>query len=177
MPGSAQPAAVVTRPPVAAVPALRGKVVALGIGNSLLSDDGVGVHAIRCLREAVPEPGIEWVDAGTLNFTLLPYLDGARALVVVDAAELGEPPGTVRVWLGDEMDRVVNAGRRNSVHEAGLADLLAMARLNDCLPAHRALVTVQPQRIDWGDSLSPAVTRALPQVCESTRLLAQRWNE
>lgn len=175
MPGSAQPAALTARPP--ALPAPRGKVVVLGIGNSLLADDGVGVHAIRCLRDAVAEPDIEWVDAGTLNFTLLEYLDRARALVVVDAAELGEPPGTVRVWFGEEMDRVVGGRRHSSVHEAGLADLLGMARLKDCLPAHRALITVQPQRVDWGESLSPPVARALAGICERARLLAQRWAE
>ena len=177
MPGSVQPAALPAPRHLAALAAPRGKVVVLGIGNSLLADDGVGVHAIRCLRDAVEEPDIEWVDAGTLNFTLLHYLEGARALVVVDAAEIGAPPGTVRTWFGDDMDRVVGAGRRNSVHEAGLADLLAMAQLKDCLPRHRALIAVQPQHIDWGESLSPPVASALPGICERARLLAQRWAE
>lgn len=177
MPDSAQPAVMTARPAAALVPVPQRRVVVLGIGNSLLADDGVGVHAINCLRESVPEPDIEWIDAGTLNFTLLPYLEHARALVVIDAAELGEPPGTVRVYQGDEMDRMVGAGRRNSVHEAGLADLLGMARLQDCLPAHRALITVQPQRIDWGETLSPPVAAAMPGICERARLLAQRWAE
>jgi hydrogenase maturation protease len=176
MPDSAQPA-VMTARPAALVAMPPRRVVVLGIGNSLLADDGVGVHAIRCLREAVPEPDIEWLDAGTLNFTLLPYLENARALVVIDAADLGEPPGTVRTWQGEDMDRVVGAGRRNSVHQAGLADLLGMARLQDCLPAHRALITVQPQRVDWGEALSPPVAAALPGICERARLLAQRWAE
>lgn len=177
MPDSAQPAVMTARPAAALVPVPRSRVVVLGIGNSLLADDGVGVHAVRCLREAVPEPDIEWIDAGTLNFTLLPYLEHARALVVIDAAELGEQPGTVRTYQGDEMDRMVGAGRRNSVHQAGLADLLGMARLQDCLPAHRALITVQPQRIDWGEALSPPVAAAMPGICERARLLAQRWAE
>jgi len=169
--------AVSPGPPGAALAAARGKVVVLGIGNSLLADDGVGVHAVRCLRSVADAPDIDWLDAGTLNFSLLQYLDGARALVVVDAAQLGEPPGTVRVYFGDEMDRVVGAGRRNSVHEAGLADLLAMARLKDWLPRHRALITVQPQRVDWGETLTPPVAAALPGICERARLLAQRWAE
>ncbi len=174
---SAQPAVGSAHPPVAALPAARGKVIVLGVGNSLLADDGAGVHAIRCLRDAVPEPEIEWLDAGTLNFSLLHYFDGARALLVIDAAKLGEPPGAVNVYFGDEMDRVIGAGRRNSVHEAGLADLLAMARLQDWLPRHRALITVQPQRVDWGEALSPPVAAALPGICERARLIAQRWAE
>jgi hydrogenase maturation protease len=176
MPDSTQPAMAPSRDP-AHLPVPLGRVVVLGIGNSLLTDDGVGVHVIRCLHDALPGEPIDWIDAGTLNFTLLPYLENARAVIVVDAAQIGEPPGTVRVFLGDEMDRMVGAGRRNSVHEAGLADLLGMARLKDCLPHHRALITVQPQRLDWGEQLSPPVAAALPGICERARLLAQRWAE
>jgi hydrogenase maturation protease len=176
MPDSAR--ATATSNPIAArLPAPLGRVVVMGIGNSLLADDGVGIHVIHCLKDALPNEPIDWIDAGTLNFTLLEYLEHARALVVVDAAELGEKPGTVRVFQGEEMDRMVASGRRNSVHEAGLADVLAMARLKDWLPHHRALVTVQPQRVDWGEQLSEPVAAALPGLCEQARLLAQRWAE
>jgi len=170
---AASPARAVGTVPVPAP----GRVVVLGIGNSLLADDGVGVHAIRCLREAVPGDDIEWLDAGTLNFSLLQYLDNARALIVIDAAELHAPPGTVRVFQGAEMDQAVGAGQHSSVHEAGLADLMTMARFKGCLPEHRALISVQPQRIDWGDELSPPVAAALSSICEQARLLALRWAE
>lgn len=151
------------------------RVLVMGIGNSLLADDGVGVRVIRRLQEDGPPADAELVDGGTLNFTLLPYLEGAAALIVVDAAEMGAAPGAMRVFEGEDMDRIVNAGRRNSVHEAGLADILSMARLMECLPPRRALVTVQPQRIDWGDALSPPVADALPGVCARVREMTSRW--
>ena len=151
------------------------RIVVLGLGNSLLTDDGVGVQAIRQLRAEPADAAVELVDGGTLNFTLLQYLEDAPAMIVIDAADLDARPGTVRVFEGEEMDRMVAGGRRNSVHEAGLADLMAMARLKDCLPERRALITVQPQCIDWGEALSPAVARALPGICERARLLAERW--
>ena len=128
------------------------------------------------LRRA-PAQGIDWIDAGTLNFSLLRYLDDARALVVIVAAELHAPPGTVRVFQGEAMDRVVGAGQHGSVHEAGLADLMTIARFRGSLPDHRALISVQPERIDWGESLSAPVVAALPAICEQARLLAQRWAE
>ena len=156
-------------------PAPHPRVLVIGIGNSLLADDGVGVRAIRRLQEERPPADAELVDGGTLNFTLLPYLEDIPALIVIDAAEMGAAPGAIHVFEGAEMDRIVNAGRRNSVHEAGLADLLSMARLLDCLPPRRALVTVQPQRIDWGDALSPPVAEVLPQVCARVRAMTQRW--
>ena len=151
------------------------RVVVLGLGNSLLADDGVGVQAIRQLRAEPADATVEWVDGGTMNFTLLQYLEDAPAMIVIDAANFDAPPGTVRVFEGEDMDRAVTGGRRNSVHEAGLADLMAMARLKDCLPERRALITVQPQRIDWGETLSPPVAQALPGICERARLLAERW--
>ncbi len=149
----------------------------LGIGNSLLTDDGVGVHAVRGLRKAVADDNIDWIDAGTVNFPLLNYLNGAKALLVIDAAELHAPPGTVRVFFGSEMDEIVGTGQHGSVHEAGLADLMTMARFDGCLPAHRALISVQPQRTSWGVDLSPPVAGALPGICEQARRLALRWAE
>jgi len=152
-----------------------GRVLVLGLGNSLLADDGVGVQAIRQLREQPAEATLELIDGGTMNFSLLQYLEDAAAMIVIDAANFHARPGTVRVFEGDEMDRIVAGSRHNSVHEAGLGDLMAMARLKDCLPERRALITVQPQRIDWGEALSEPVARALPGICERARLLAERW--
>lgn len=160
-----------------AIPGSRpGRVVVLGIGNTLLADDGAGVQAIQRLRSAMPESAaIEFVDGGTLNFTLLECIERADAVIVVDAAELDSAAGTVRTFEGDAMDRLLARGRHRSVHEAGLADVMAMARLKDCLPQRRALFTVQPQRIDWGEQLSPPVEAAMPRLCEDVRALAQRW--
>ena len=159
----------------AAQPAGNRRVVVLGLGNSLLADDGVGVQAIARLQAEPAEMPLELVDGGTMNFTLLQYLEDASAIIVIDAANLDAAPGTVRVFEGEDMDRIVAGSRRNSVHEAGLADLMAMARIKDCLPERRALITVQPERIDWGDALSAPVARALPGICERARVLAARW--
>lgn len=157
-------------------PARGARVLVLGIGNSLLTDDGAGVQAIAQLRAAPADAPMELVDGGTLNFTLLQYLEDNQAVIVIDAAELDAAPGTVRVFEGEEMDRVVAGGRRNSVHEAGLADIFGIARLRDCLPERRALITVQPAHVGWGESLSPAVQQALPGICEQARRLAARWS-
>lgn len=152
-----------------------GRVVVLGIGNSLLADDGAGVRAIERLREDPPDERIDFIDGGTLNFTLLEHVERAAAIIVIDAAELEAPPGTVHAFVGDALDRLLARGRHRSVHEAGLADVMAMARLRGVLPERRALIAVQPQRIEWGDALSPPVAEALPTLCESARALAQRW--
>lgn len=149
--------------------------VVLGVGNTLLTDDGVGVRIIEQLRGDPSVAGAMLIDGGTLSFSLLAYLEGAGACVAVDAADTQVAAGTVRVLEGVSMDGFIRRGRGRSVHEIGLADLFDMALLHDCLPARRALVCIQPQIIDWGDTLSVAVGAALPAALAEVRTLVQRW--
>lgn len=148
----------------------------LGIGNTLLGDEGIGVHAVRYLadNDALPEP-VSYLDGGTLSFTLAGPLGEAQHLVVIDAAELGAPPGRVAVFEDDELERYLRRTRGRSVHEVSLLDLLSVASLTDTLPQRLALVGVQPQEVDWADGLSAPLTRALPEIARQVRALVDRW--
>lgn len=146
----------------------------LGIGNTLLSDEAVGIVVMRRLEEE-GLPGAEFIDGGTLSFTLAGHIADFPRLIVVDAAATGSPPGTVRVFEGEEMDRQLGAKAR-SVHEVSLADLLDMARLTDTLPPRRALVGIEPAQVDWGDALSAPVAAAVPQAAAQVRALVSRWD-
>jgi hydrogenase maturation protease len=147
----------------------------LGIGNTLLSDEGVGVHMLDWLGENHPDlPNVDYLDGGTLSFTLAGWIEDADQLVVIDAAQLDSVPGTVQVFEGEAMDRFAGRTKR-SVHEVSLGDLLAIAHLTDTIPRHRALVAIQPQEIDWGSRLSDAVELALPVAAEKVAMLVNRW--
>ncbi|MFZ5555745.1 MAG: HyaD/HybD family hydrogenase maturation endopeptidase [Pseudomonadota bacterium] len=153
-----------------------GRTVVLGIGNTLLADEGVGVHVVEALRRAeAPAEGVEYVDGGTLSFGLAADLHGAGRLIVVDAAELDAVPGTLRVLTGGAMDRFLTERSRRSVHEVGLADLLQVLALDDGLPPERALVAIQPRRVDWGDTPTPEVAAAMPEACRAVRALIEGW--
>lgn len=148
----------------------------LGIGNILLQDEGAGIHAMRQLRKEFSGcSDIEFVDGGTLSFSLAGPIGGAECLIVMDAAELGDPPGTVRVFCDAEMDRFLGTNRKRSVHEVGLLDLLAVTHLTDSLPPQRALVGIQPEALGWGEFPSAAVMAALPTACAQARELIRRW--
>jgi len=148
----------------------------LGIGNSLLADEGVGVHVIRALEGAFgPEDAVELLDGGTLSFTLAGPIGDARALIVVDAAQLGAAPGIVQVMEGEAMDQFLLGNRKSSVHEVGLMDLMSIAKLTDCWPARRALVAIQPDKVDWGDAPTEAVAAAVPLACQRIRSLIEAW--
>ena len=151
------------------------QILVLGIGNTLLADDGVGVRIVESLRGEPDMAERMLIDGGTLSFSLLSHLEDAQAMLVVDAANLEAAAGTVRVFESEAMDRFIRRSGGRSVHEVGLAEVMDMARLHGCLPPQRALVCVQPERIDWGDALSPAVQAATPHACRQVRELLCRW--
>jgi hydrogenase maturation protease len=152
------------------------RILVLGIGNTLLSDEGVGIHLLNRLRERrlARLYGVRWLDGGTLSFTLAPEIEDCDALLVLDAARLDAEPGTTRLLQGEEMDAFV-ASARNSVHEVGLADLLSIARLLGRLPARRALLGIQPAQFDWGEALSEPVLQAMPAAAEQVAALLYKW--
>ena len=122
-----------------------GSSIVLGLGNILLSDDGAGVHAAQRLAERLPATSaVRIIDAGTLSFTLLGYLEEVDRLIIFDAGDFGADPGNVRCMECDTLDQfLADTTRKRSVHEVGIADLLDMARLRQILPVQRALICIQ----------------------------------
>ena len=148
----------------------------LGIGNTLLTDEGVGVHAVRYLEDHHADvPDTHYLDGGTLSFTLAGSIENARNLIVIDAAQLDTNPGTVRTFVGADMDRFLSGNTKRSVHEVGLMDLLSIARLADHLPENRALIGIQPGNIDWGENPTAPVQAALPIACQHAVNLINQW--
>lgn len=152
-----------------------GGVLVLGLGNRLLTDDAAGPLAIDALAaEPGPDAGARWCDGGTIGLSLLPDIEDAAALIAIDAARFGAPPGTVRVFEGEAMDRQLG-GRKTSAHEVALADLMAAAALGGRLPARRALVAVEPQSTELGLVPTVPVRAAVPLMCDAVRDLLRRW--
>lgn len=148
----------------------------LGIGNTLLGDEGAGVHALERIRTLLDDGSdVDLLDGGTLCFTLLPTLEAYRRLIVLDAAQLGASAGAVESFEGRAMDEFLGRPRR-SVHEVGLCDLMTMAQLSGCFPQHRALIGVQPEFIDWSEACSPPVEAALDEVARRAVEFVRRWD-
>jgi hydrogenase maturation protease len=148
----------------------------LGIGNTLLTDEGIGVHVTRYLSQQHPPlPDTDFIDGGTLSFTLAGDIETAGSLVVIDATQLNELPGSVRAFIGDEMDAFLGGQSKRSVHEVGLMDLLSIARLTGHLPDRRALIGIQPHNVDWGEFPTEAVQAAIPVAGNMAIQLIQEW--
>jgi hydrogenase maturation protease len=147
----------------------------LGIGNTLLSDEGIGVQLVNQIQQRIGVvSGIECMDGGTLSFTLAEPIARADGLIVVDAARMGEKPGTLRIFHDQEMDRYLQ-GNRASVHEVSLGDLIDIARLSDTLPARRCLVGIEPENLDWGETLSKTVQPAVENGIAEILSILQAW--
>jgi hydrogenase maturation protease len=154
----------------------QNETLILGIGNTLLSDEGAGIHALNLTRSEYADiPNLTFVDGGTLSFTLAAWIEDCDSLVVFDAAELQMPAGSVKTFAGADMDAFLGAAKR-SAHEVGLMDLMDIARLTDHLPANRALIGIQPEHMDWGMQPTRAVHRALPIAVNEAVKLIETWN-
>ncbi len=154
----------------------RMEITVLGIGNILLGDEGIGVHAVKRFAESSDDlAALNFLDGGTLSFSLAADFESCDGLIVMDAAELSAQPGEIRVFEGAGMDEFLGSHRKRSVHEVGLIDLMAIAALSDRLPEQRALIAIQPASINWSDTPTEAVAAAIPDACARARELIERW--
>ncbi len=148
--------------------------VVIGLGNIVLSDDGIGVHAVRRLRQrARPQDGIELIEGGTAGLLLLPHLADAQRAIIIDAIDTGAPPGTLVRLEGE--DWTVFFETRFTVHDVGLRDLLGAAALTGAWPAQLVLHGVQPATTSIGTELSASVAGALEQLVSAVAADVATW--
>lgn len=139
-------------------------LLVLGLGNVLLTDDGVGPAAITLLRDRHQAPdGVLVLDGGTLGLSLLGYVEDAETLVLVDAVMADAAPGTLLRLEGRDVGPAV--ATRLSPHQVGVADLLEGADWHGRRP-RLILLGIVPASIELGIGLSPAVADAVPELVE-----------
>ena len=139
--------------------------VVLGIGNTILSDEGVGVRAVEAFeaRYRLPE-GVTAVDGGTSSMELLDELSDLDLLVVFDTIMAGKEPGTIIRLAGDDVP--VFFRKKLSPHQISLADVLASLELIGHLPREVVVIGVQPVTLELGTELTPTVAAQIPQLIE-----------
>jgi hydrogenase maturation protease len=138
-------------------------LLVLGLGNLLCGDDGIGPAAVNLLtrRYTVPD-GVQVVDGGTRGLWLLPDIEAAQQVLLVDAVRVDLPPGSFVRLQGDEVGPAVAA--RLSVHQVGVADLLDAARWRDAYPLQLTLLGLVPATLDLGLARSAIVEARLPRL-------------
>jgi hydrogenase maturation protease len=135
----------------------------LGIGNILLSDEGVGVRTVQEFARRYDLPAeVEVIDGGCSGMEMLDDLARADHVIIVDAVQAGVPPTTMVTLHGDEVPAFFTA--KLSPHQVGLCDVLAALKLTDESPDSLTLIGVQPVSLDLSMELSPPISAMLPNV-------------
>lgn len=159
------------------MPAPDGKTattLVLGVGNLVMSDDGIGVVVVQRLqREYRLPPQVSVMDGGTLGLDILPRLEGIERLIVVDALETGKVPGSCVRLVGDEIPLALET--KLSPHQMGLKDLLTVSLLLGHAPREMVLIGVQPECIEMGTELTSAVEAQVETMLQGILEELKRW--
>ncbi len=149
--------------PGGAPPGTGARVVVIGLGNPLLADDGVGLAALARLREEWSLPSdVELLDGGTWGMMLLPAVEDADRLLLLDAIDVDEEPGATVVLERDELPLFLDG--KVSTHQVGIREVLALASLRGTLPEETVAVGLQPAEVTTETALSPEAVAGLDDL-------------
>ncbi len=142
------------------------RVLILGLGNTLMRDEGIGVKVLHCLDAEYTWPEqVTLLDGGVMGLELLPHMEAADAVLLLDAVRTGAPSGTMVRLEGAEIPAVV--ALKISMHQIGLQETLAMCRFRDTTPERLVLLGVVPASLEMGLTLSPKVAAEARPLVEA----------
>lgn len=149
--------------------------VVLGIGNILNRDEGVGVRALDLLQRRLGEhTEVDLIDGGVLGLELLPIVERAPRLLILDAVDAGRAPGIVVELQRDEIP--LFASVKMSQHQVTFQEVLGLASIRESIPEQLHLVGIQPADVTIGIELSDVVAAALPLMVERAARIVVEWS-
>ena len=151
-----------------------GRTVVIGLGNPLMGDDGLGLAALAQLQAqwSIPET-VEMVDGGTWGMNLLPVIESAERLLLLDAIDTAAAPGTLQVLEQHRIPRYL--ATKISPHQVDLHDVLALAQLRGTFPAQAVALGIQPARVAFGNEISEVVACRLDELVRAAVMQLERW--
>ena len=152
----------------------RRPTVLIGLGNPLMGDDGLGLAALAQLREQWEVPAdVELVDGGTWGMNLLPVIEDAGRVLLLDAINAGTAPGTVIVIPRQRLPHYL--AMKISPHQVDMADVLALAVLRGTLPDDTVAVGLQPSRVELSNELTDLLRCRLDGLVETVVRQPESW--
>lgn len=149
-------------------------IVVLGVGNILLTDEGLGVHVVEDLKANYTfTPQISLIDGGTMGMELLTYMRGMKKVLLIDAVNGGEAPGTIYEFPHRELEQYFTD--HISVHEVGMQDILRIRAIQENPLEDAIVIGVEPESLDVGFEPSAPVQKALPEVKERVLRVLREW--
>ena len=149
-------------------------IVVLGVGNILLTDEGLGVHVVKELKENYNfTPEISLIDGGTMGMELLTYMRGMKRILLIDAINGGEAPGTVYEFPHRELEQYFT--EHISVHEVGMQDILRIRAIQENPLEDAIVIGVEPESLEIGFEPSAPVQAVLSEVKERVLRVLRNW--
>jgi hydrogenase maturation protease len=145
------------------------RILVLGVGNSILKDEGFGIHVVEELQRRraelkIPET-VDIIDGATLGISLLYYIEGRDKIILLDVVNANADPGDIFRFTSQEI-KTKQVTYKVSMHQVTLFDVLTMAELTGRMAPEAVVIAVQPGVIDWGEELTPEVKAAVPKVID-----------
>ena len=153
-----------------------GRKIVMGLGNTLNKDEGLGVHALEILEKklAALTPDVEFIDGGALGLNLLPWVEEASHLLVLDSVvSRFSLPGQVMELKKDEIPLYSNI--KMSDHQITFQEVLGLAKFRNKFPEHLHLVGAQPVDMNIGYGMSPEIEAVIPQILERAERVLREW--
>jgi hydrogenase maturation protease len=148
--------------------------VVLGVGNPLMGDDGLGLAALERLRaEFVFDPPVEFVDGGTDGVRLLPVVEDAGRLLVLDAVRTGAEPGALVTLHAEDLPHALPLAV--SPHQIDLRQVFALAVLRGTLPRELVVLGLEPEQVEFGAGLGDLVARRIDGLVEHAAARLAAW--
>lgn len=138
------------------------KITILGVGNELLSDEGVGVHVVRELQKRDCFPDIEIIEGGTDGFGLLNIITDTDYLIVIDSLRGGEKPGSIYRFDIEDAPACPDLFK-TSVHQIGILEVIHLSGLIGKTPK-TTVIGIEPKILTRGMKLSPEIRKKIPRV-------------
>ncbi|MEQ6376045.1 HyaD/HybD family hydrogenase maturation endopeptidase [Bacillaceae bacterium S4-13-56] len=149
-------------------------ITILGIGNTLYSDEGVGVHLLPLLeKELNSSERIHFVYGDTDSLRLLEDIESTDYLIILDAINGGKKPGTIYFMEGDEIPKYI--GVKMSIHQIGFQEVLSVAKIRERLPQNMVMIGIQPASLELGVDVSDTIKKKMPQLVHVVSEQVEKW--
>ncbi len=150
------------------------KITILGIGNTLFSDEGVGIHLLPILEnEFKDDLDIEIIEGLTDGMKLLGPVEDAENLIIIDAINAGKEPGSIITLVGDEIPAYF--GIKMSIHQLGFQEVLLAAKMRERYPKQIVMFGMQPSSLELGVELTETNRAQLPNLAKAVISQVNAW--